>query len=1080
MNATRKHALVLLTLAATAGWAPPIGAQQDTGQANTPPAPAAAPTLDRSAVDMILKASRRAIAGGDLAAAERLINRADQADIAYPMFYMGDTPSKARKTLESAKSHLNGGASQAVITSAKPMPAGPSGVVTAAAQTAVGATEPIQNAIHNAGSQSGLEPKAVQQVAAYADTGYGGPRLAQLPAPDEARPIGVPSALALLAEGEQALRDRDLATALEAFRAADTRRAELPSSAAARLDGHLRMLSASGGTPPTPAAPLVSPSMIEATDADQKVLGSQLATAIGNAQVESRKLREAEPRRSLEVLEEAKQQIATSGLPATIRGQLDRRVDRSIAETEKYIEDNRAQIELDEQNAAVLAEIERKADLKQQMEDRIAEHVDKFNGLINEYRYEEAEVVAKRLYELAPDRLIAQQIKEQAKYLRRDVMNRDMREERDESVWLALHQNDAAASPNVSDGKELVFSDNWGDLEKRKSFGESNRLSPREIEIRKKLQTPVQLRYEDRPLAEVLDGLSTLTGVNIHLDPRGLAQEGVSSDTPVSINLTQEVSLKSALNLILEQLNLGYTITDEVLKVTSQTLRDGDLSTQTYYVADLVIPIPNFVPSNNIGLQGLINDALAAAPYGGGGLSGPGPIALANTRRGLSGAGGSENPDALAQALSPGAMGGGTQPLSTGPNGLGGAANADFDSLIDLIVSTVASDTWAENGGGTAEIRSFPTNLSLVISQTQAVHEQIADLLEQLRRLQDLQVTIEVRFIRLNDAFFERIGMDFDMNINDGTVGTEDLAGLNGFQGFINNASFETPRNGAVVGAQAPIAGDLAQVTADLDLPFRQGSFDVAVPAFGGFNAQSAATFGFAILSDIEAYFLINAAQGDSRSNMLNAPKVTLFNGQQAFVSDTSQSPFVISVIPVVGEFAAAQQPVIVVLSEGTLMSIQAVVSEDRRYVRLTVVPFFSEIGDVDTFTFDGQTTTNNSSTSSATDADDDGTNEVADNSAAAGTTTAGTTVQLPTFQFVSVTTTVSVPDGGTVLLGGIKRLEEGREEFGVPLLSKVPYINRLFRNVGIGRETDSLMMMVTPRIIIQEEEEERLGLATQ
>ena len=33
----------------------------------------------------------------------------------------------------------------------------------------------------------------------------------------------------------------------------------------------------------------------------------------------------------------------------------------------------------------------------------------------------------------------------------------------------------------------------------------------------------------------------------------------------------------------------------------------------TYNVADLVIPIPNFVPSSNIGLQGLINDAHASA-----------------------------------------------------------------------------------------------------------------------------------------------------------------------------------------------------------------------------------------------------------------------------------------------------------------------------------------------------------------------------------------------------------------------------------------------------------------------------------
>jgi len=89
-----------------------------------------------------------------------------------------------------------------------------------------------------------------------------------------------------------------------------------------------------------------------------------------------------------------------------------------------------------------------------------------------------------------------------------------------------------------------------------------------------------------------------------------------------------------------------------------------------------------------------------------------------------------------------------------------------------------------------------------------------------------------------------------------------------------------------------------------------------------------------------------------------------------------------------------------------------------------------------------------------------------------------GTTVQLPTFSFTTVTTTVSVPDGGTILLGGIKRLSEGRNEQGVPMLSKLPYINRLFKNVGIGRETQSLMMMVTPRIIIQEEEEDKLGLA--
>ena len=67
-----------------------------------------------------------------------------------------------------------------------------------------------------------------------------------------------------------------------------------------------------------------------------------------------------------------------------------------------------------------------------------------------------------------------------------------------------------------------------------------------------------------------------------------------------------------------------------------------------------------------------------------------------------------------------------------------------------------------------------------------------------------------------------------------------------------------------------------------------------------------------------------------------------------------------------------------------------------------------------------------------------------------------------------------------TVLLGGLKRLSEGRNEFGPPILSKIPYVNRLFKNVGFGREATSLMMMVTPRIIINEEEEFRqTGVST-
>ena len=41
----------------------------------------------------------------------------------------------------------------------------------------------------------------------------------------------------------------------------------------------------------------------------------------------------------------------------------------------------------------------------------------------------------------------------------------------------------------------------------------------------------------------------------------------------------------------------------------------------------------------------------------------------------------------------------------------GGSAQADFDSLIDLIQSTVSADSWTENGTGEGEISPFPTGV---------------------------------------------------------------------------------------------------------------------------------------------------------------------------------------------------------------------------------------------------------------------------------------------------------------------------------------------------------------------------------
>ncbi|MBN1591382.1 MAG: hypothetical protein JW888_17855 [Pirellulales bacterium] len=886
----------------------------------------------------------------------------------------------------------------------------------------------------------------------------------------------------LVRQGEDALKAHKIDEALQYYRRAAQNRDQLDPPTAQLLQDRLQMLSSS------PPAQAPQGSLADEALAKQQLLARQVNSDVAYQERRAAQIRESNPKAALALLEQVRMRVEAAGLEPNAKAIILRRVDRNIGEMRQFIDNNRARIELAERNDQTREEIDREQQYNLEVQQRLAELGDKFNKLCDEQRYAEAEVVAKEAYDLAPNHPFARQLNWNAKFVRRVALNREIASRKEEGVIAALADVDVASIP-YDTSKSMIFPDakTWMETTNSRSrFKADTRRerTGRELDIEQKLRTPVSVRFSDMPLSQVLEKLQELAQVSIHLDPQGLEEEGVASSTPVNINLRDEVSLKSALNLILQPLHLSYVIKDEVLKITSEHYSDSEVYPVTYDVGDLVVPIPNFVPNSRMGLAGAYNDAMGRNGFNnasfGGGAPPLGVIGAADTP-------GSTAINAAVLANVSHAMPGSSSgpgngaPMGFGPGGLGGGTQADFDPLIELITQTVKPETW-QDFGGEGTIQPYENNLTLVIKQTEEVHAQIVDVLEQLRRLQDLQVTIEVRFITLNDDFFESIRVDFDFDIDDDIDRPYQVFGRvidNGddddddddddTQTEPNRDTTDVDHDRSVtVGLNAP-----GVFSADLDIPFVQGSYDLAVPQFGDFSATAGAQLGFAILSDIEAFFFINAAQGDSRTNILQAPKVTLFNGQMAFVSDISQSPFVMGLIPVVGDFAAAQQPVIVILSEGTFLTVQAVVSHDRRFVRLTVVPFFSQIGDVNTFTFTGRTT---STVDTSTEGNQQDPDDATKNNNVRTTTTEGTTVQLPTYSTISVSTTVSVPDGGTVLLGGVKRLSEGRNEFGVPILNKIPYINRLFKNVGIGRTTQSLMMTVTPRIIIQEEEEERIG----
>src|SRR5690606_25590803 len=135
-------------------------------------------------------------------------------------------------------------------------------------------------------------------------------------------------------------------------------------------------------------------------------------------------------------------------------------------------------------------------------------------------------------------------------------------------------------------------------------------------------------------------------------------------------------------------LRLSYVIKDEVLKITSEHARDDEAVVLHYNVADLVIALPDFVRTADRGVTSRINEADRQAGRLGAGMGSP-MVAAASATGGTTNA--VLDPGVLAQMGSSGSFNGfggpGSPQVSPGPGGLGGGAEPDFDSLIQLITT---------------------------------------------------------------------------------------------------------------------------------------------------------------------------------------------------------------------------------------------------------------------------------------------------------------------------------------------------------------------------------------------------------
>jgi len=766
----------------------------------------------------------------------------------------------------------------------------------------------------------------------------------------------------------------------------------------------------------------------------------------------TRRFQAGETDRALEILQDYTAALRDSGLDADKLALLQRPIDSRLQQlrTLKHQRDfeklQANQHETAEQNLA------RAAKQEQAKKEQIAELMKQYNTLFKEGKYKEAEMYASRAKELDPDDPVAGAAIYTAR-IQANLLTSKGAKERREAMFVDSLNYAEDPGPSVDSYNPLHIDPATYQLSKNRKpinlGGLSSTKNEKEQAIYRRLEGPISsLDYKDTPLKQILDDLQVTTGMNIVPDEPALNEAGISLERPVTMKL-EGVSLKSALNLLLRQARLTYVVGDEVLKVTTEDQARGRMILKVYPVPDLVIPIPDATTPNSsvlraaMGQLNVENSNLM--------LNSSTPYVGLNSMAGMS------TPISQSQSAggSPGSAASST-PKVTKEN-----ARTMQEELIRLIQSVIAPQTWREVGGQ-ATIEYFPLGMALAITQTPDIQEQVADLLGALRRLEDQQVAVEIRFITIAESFFERIGVDFNLNIRNDQTKYEPQLVSQQFRpfGFINHFS---PNN--FVTGLTP-AGSFTQ---DLNIPIKTSSYEMAVPPFGAYpgipGGNGGVSLGLAFLSDIEVYMFMEAAQGDQRTNVMQAPKLTMYNGQTATitVSDTQFFVTSVSVAQLGGQvvFVPNNSPF---PTGGVTLAIQPVISADRRFVRLNLTPTLTNLTSANVQLYPITTFIT----------------PIFEGGAVGQPVPFTQFLQQPVFNTVAVNTTVNVPDGGTVLLGGLKRLSEGRNEFGPPILSKIPYIDRLFKNVGYGRETESLLMMVTPRIIINEEEEQRqvLGAA--
>ena len=349
----------------------------------------------------------------------------------------------------------------------------------------------------------------------------------------------------------------------------------------------------------------------------------------------------------------------------------------------------------------------------------------------------------------------------------------------------------------------------------------------------------------------------------------------------------------------------------------------------------------------------------------------------------------------------------------------------DIEDLSNLIRDTIAPASWDREG-----VSIDPGEGNLIVRQTAEVQEEIQAFLEDLRQFNSALVLIESKFLSVTDNFIQEIGNDFrgldNRVLEDVTNGLEDMASLgldNGGSGTSGTNAAGAPSSGFFF--DDGLDGAFSATTQNLF----ESSLGNSLSTIGGLSFQ------LTFLDDAEVSSILRAVEKSEQSQVVQNQMLSVHDSQRAYVTVINQRAYIQDFDVEVAQFQAVADPTVNVLSEGIVLDVRPTILDNRKWLRLEIQPTVARIVSLRSF------------------------------STTLGGNTAPVEFQLPELEVQSVNTSAFLPDGGSLLLGGLSRIRNVERRAEVPWIGRVPLLGFLFKSEGYNDERESLMILVKATI---------------